>query len=65
MTTEEQAFLLDRVSVLKVISALRNYRQASEELLKQRYQDGECDAVALYAFSVIVEEIEDALKEEE
>lgn len=57
---EKRALVGDRYAVLVIISAFRRFRKSSEELLKLRYRDGECDAVDLTTFNfelqVIVEE---------
>lgn len=57
---EKRAMLLDRDAVLRVISALRAYREASERLLAARYADGECDAVALSVFEDACREAEES-----
>lgn len=61
---ERQAMLLDRAAVLRVVSALRRYRAAASELLRSRYQDGECDAAALCSFELEIGEIEESGKTE-
>lgn len=62
MTTEEKALLLDRTSIIRVISALRKYRAAVKELLEKRYQDGACDGVAVSQLESQVEEAEEDLQ---
>ena len=49
----------DRYPIIQIVSALRKYRSAAQELLSQRYTDGECDAVALHNFAEMVKEIEE------
>ena len=62
---EKQAMLLDRAAVLRVVSALRQYRHAAQSLLGKRYRDGECDAVALTVFEDEVKEAEEVLLDED
>lgn len=47
---ERRALLGDRESVIRVVSALRKYRDGAAKLLLSRYRDGECDAVQLNEF---------------
>lgn len=55
---ERAAMTGDRAAVLRVVSALRQYRAAARELLDARYADGECDRVAMSTFASVVEDIE-------
>ena len=64
-TIEKDALLLDRDSVIKVVSALRKYRGACERLLNSRYSDGECDSVSLSDFKIDIDEINDELKNDD
>ena len=61
MTTEERALLLHRREVIKVVSALRIYREAASRLLKGRYNDGYTDSVTLSDFERGCGEAEDLL----
>jgi hypothetical protein len=62
---EKQALVLDRTAVIRVVSALRQYRQAAVLLLGKRYADGEVDAVALHVFKAEVNNAEEVLLEGE
>lgn len=55
---ERSAMCLDRAAVLRVVSALRAYRDASLKLLGARYADGFVDGAAMMSFECEVEEIE-------
>jgi hypothetical protein len=55
---ERRAMTGDGSSVLRIVGALRRYRQAVENLLEATYSDGECDAVALAKFKETIEDIE-------
>lgn len=57
---ERRALMLDRDDVIRVISSLRQYREAAQALLEARYGDGECDAVALQAFAEAILEAEES-----
>lgn len=57
---EKAALTGDRLAVLALVGAFRRVREASKEMLADRYRDGECDAVALSTFEMLVEQ---ALKE--
>ena len=56
--TERAAMVGDRMAIIGLVDALRCYRKAVKTLSGQRYQDGECDAVALSAFFSAAEAIE-------
>ena len=61
---EKQALIGDRDSIIRIISAFRKLRIASEKLLSLRYRDGECDGVALVQFeSDLYESLEDCVNE--
>ena len=64
MTTEELAMIGDRMAILRLVSAVRQYRDAVKNLLSSRYSDGECDAVGITTFEVTCKEIENSLEEE-
>jgi hypothetical protein len=57
---ERSAMCLDRAAVLRVVSALRSYRAASQKLLGARYRDGFVDGAATTSFECEIEEIESA-----
>jgi len=46
-------------AIFAVVSGLRAYRAEVSRLLEARYQDGECDAVALHTLKMRVDDIED------
>lgn len=55
---ERDAMCGDRAAVLRVVSALRGYREAVRSVLSTRYRDGFIDGVAAAALSSSAEEIE-------
>jgi hypothetical protein len=61
---ERKAMLLDRSAVLRVVSALRQYRTAATRLLSSRHSDGTADGDSTAVFSAAVKEAEEVLKEE-
>ncbi len=61
---EKQALLGDRQAVIKVVSALRQYRAAAQQLEKNRHFGGVDHGNAL-VFADAIKEIEDALEEED
>jgi hypothetical protein len=63
MTVEEGAMLLDRTSVMRVVSARRKLRDAASALLRARYGDGEVDAVALTALEAACRDAAEDLEE--
>lgn len=56
--SELDAMTGDRMSVIRVVSALRLYRKAAIELRALRYQDGALDGAAASAFFAAIEDIE-------
>ena len=56
---ERAAMLLDRAAILRIVSALRRYRAASESMLAARYTDGEVDGATLSVFEEEVKGIEE------
>jgi len=65
LETEQAAMTGDRQAILVVVSSLRKYRAATKKLLESRYQDGECDAVALHVFNLEAGEAEEDLNSRE
>lgn len=57
---ERSAICLDRHAVLRIVSALRLYRAASQKLLGAWYSDGFVDGAATMTFKCEIEEIEKA-----
>jgi hypothetical protein len=51
----------DLYSIMQVVSALRKYRAAVQDLLGSKYQDGEVDACALGMFEDKIQEIEEGI----
>lgn len=49
---------------LRVVSALRRYREIVANTLNARYSDGECDSVALHRMAEEASSIEEDLREE-
>jgi hypothetical protein len=60
---ERRALTGNREAVVKVISALRCYRKAAQELLSAKYIDSEYDDVALLRFNESVQNIENDVEE--
>jgi hypothetical protein len=58
---ELEAMILNKQSIIEVISALRKYRKVVKTLLSRRYTDGECDSAALSEFESDIEDIESGI----
>lgn len=58
---EKRALIGDIGGIIRVVSALRQYREAADTLLESRYRDGECDAVQLHNFAEAVARAEDCV----
>ena len=63
--TEKRALVGDRDSILRVVSAVRIYREAARQLLSSRYRDGECDAAALSTFEAACDNTNDIFQQRE
>ncbi len=61
---ERKAMLGDRMAVLRVVGALREYRQAFERLAASRYSDGAADGAAMAAAVSAVSEIENPAEDQ-
>jgi hypothetical protein len=63
---EKDALMLDRGAVIRVVSALREYRAAAVQLLGEERRGGAgCDGAALSKFRLVIEDTEAALVDEE
>lgn len=62
--TERDALLLKRVAVIRVVSALRQYRALTKTLKERRWNDGALDGATTFSFFDAVTEVEEALGEE-
>lgn len=56
--TEREAMTGDRSAVLRIVSALREYRREVKQLLERRYSDGEVDGATLHGFASAIDDIE-------
>jgi hypothetical protein len=55
---ERDAMTGNRMAVIRVVSALRQYRAAVGEMLSKRYADGAVDGATLSAFASSVDEFD-------
>ena len=55
---ERAALLTKSRAVIEVVSALREYRQLVQGLLKSRLDDGSCSGMALSKVETLVAEVE-------
>ena len=56
---EKEAMTGDRGAVLKIVGALRRYRQAADALLSTKWGDGACDGAMVFRFERTLVEIAD------
>lgn len=61
---ERAAMTGDRSAIVRLVSAVREFRTAAAKLTERRYSDGACDGVAVGEFVNAVEEIELAHRED-
>jgi len=61
---ERAAMLGNKRAGLVVVGVLRTYREAVAVLLRERYRDGEVDAVALRRFANAIDDAETAFDNE-
>lgn len=62
---ELDALLLERAAVIRVVSALRQYRAEVTKMLDRRYGDGEVDGCTLGSFADAIKEIENPSEDQE